>query len=464
MSLRPLHSTACICAAFGLFAISFSACSGNTKNEGGGEDYESALREENAYLSLSRLQWFSRELSAYLEASNSSDRESSEASASRLYAQAIANEEALINGLKEDESLERRRVCAAVLGFTRKAKHATTLLEIASRYHNNDPRQLLRTYALFGIAALGEPIRNMPDPAARAAITDGLAALTVRTDDPAQVRQNAVVAYASAIRVDAGDSLAPLIDAVSNDPSPIVQAAAMLELGLLRDPTAAPVIGEVLRGATERALRIEAAQALQLIDSERSADILLSVLTTERDPLIKAPVLLAYSAQSKSVSAEARTKVVEPYTVDLEKGVREAAVRALGWIGDRSSIRMLVDAASDVEPTVRQRALSALRTLKPEEASEVKLLFPLIDRLEDSDSEVARQAYFLLKEATGENYGRDPTYWAEEFFYKRYPELDPRNSTGTVRPRANQGTPNTNRPGTSRPQQPTQQPMPVPGG
>jgi len=120
------------------------------------------------------------------------------------------------------------------------------------------------------------------------------------------------------------DGLKPLERALATDPAPEVRAMAAQGLGYLGQESSAPILGRALHDDNEE-VRWWAALALVTVPSEAALDD------------------IAHAA-----------------TRDESDRVREAAVRALGWIDDDGVALPLVRATADTSSAVRQAAATEL--------------------------------------------------------------------------------------------------------
>ena len=147
--------------------------------------------------------------------------------------------------------------------------------------------------------------------------------------------------------------------ALADDSDDTVRRAAVLALGELRDPRAAPRLVEALsdpalQAAARESLRKLGPQVLAEMEQAMrrggvSADarkLLVDLAGRFEDPAARRLLLLGLEDESPAVRAE--------------------AAAALGDGGFREALRPLVDRkASDPSPEVRQAAATALRKLQP---------------------------------------------------------------------------------------------------
>ncbi|MGC9317497.1 MAG: HEAT repeat domain-containing protein [Armatimonadota bacterium] len=149
----------------------------------------------------------------------------------------------------------------------------------------------------------------------------------------------------------------PLERALTTDPDPIVRAMAAQGLGYLGQESSAPLLGEALHDDNEE-VRWWAALALITVPAEAAVDDL----------------------------ADAATK-------DPSMRVREAAVRALGWVEDDAVVMPLVAATADEASQVRQAAATELG--RGDRAAGNELALEALLRLFDDPNEDVRWAAVL---------------------------------------------------------------------
>ncbi|MEA3403715.1 MAG: HEAT repeat domain-containing protein [Armatimonadota bacterium] len=133
------------------------------------------------------------------------------------------------------------------------------------------------------------------------------------------------------------DGVKPLERALDTDADPIVRAMAAQGLGYLGQESSAPLLGEALHDDNEE-VRWWAALALVTVPAEAAVEDL----------------------------AEAATK-------DPSMRVREAAVRALGWVEDERVVMPLIRATADDASRVRQAAASELSRVRSDVALQALL-------------------------------------------------------------------------------------------
>jgi len=143
------------------------------------------------------------------------------------------------------------------------------------------------------------------------------------------------------------EGLKPLEKALATDPSPIVRAIAAQGLGYLGQESSAPLLGEALHDENEE-VRWWAALALVTVPAEAALEDLSEAAT--EDPSVR---------------------------------VREAAVRALGWVENDRAVLPLIRATADQWAGVRQAAATELGRFRTGAA-----LQALINLFEDPDEDV----------------------------------------------------------------------------
>nr|WP_301662722.1 HEAT repeat domain-containing protein [Methanoculleus sp. FWC-SCC1] len=145
-----------------------------------------------------------------------------------------------------------------------------------------------------------------------------------------------------------------LIRALKDEDSEIQMAAASV-LGEMRDVAVDPLMDAL--HDDDRYVRMVAARNLGKIGNDRSIEVLVGALHSERDAEVRAVVAEALGYMGKK-------QAIEPLVLalrDRDEAVQMAAARSLGYIGDRRAIRPLIQALNDVDDRVRRVALEALR-------------------------------------------------------------------------------------------------------
>lgn len=238
-------------------------------------------------------------------------------------------------------------------------------------------------------------------------------------------------------REEAG-SVELLIGALS-DKSVKVSNAAVEALGALKDKRATEHLLRLLVHEEEETRQLLLIEALGELKDERAVGRLLSLLR-HRNPLVA------------SKAAESLGKIgnrgVVPVLVEVAKGgtveaVRYSAVFALGDIGDKRAVRVLLPLLKAVSGRLRYAAAYALGSIGDEEAldglmealtdgewgvrwaaargigriSEGRMnrraVSHLIDALLDENEPVRKEALSALKRITGQDFGTDHKRWSE---------------------------------------------------
>lgn len=423
------------CAGLGL-ALLFGACSSSESRYDYNGSFADQQRAEFSYLSDEKVKSFRSELHQYVNAMAAEDALTVSTLASRLSQSALRYSAAIESGLYDSDSAERRQVSAALMGFSGQVAYAPRLIDVIAAPADDEAEEAVRVYASLGLVALGNALKEAPNDNQRAGIMSALGAMTVNTDESWQVRNNAVAAYGQSYNEAYGDSLRPLLDAVQNDPDPNVREMALIELGDARSELAVPEIAQAALGHPDVRTREAAAVALGRIPSQRALTALRSAMATEADLGVRRKLLVAVAGQRDVADAETLVNYVQPYLYDMEPELRVAAVIASEKIGDALAVEGLVQATRDESPRVRLAAVSALSTVTPKEDMYEKMIIPVVDTLNDGDTEVATRAYSFLRSYTGQNYTMDRETWLTNYFYTKHPDRDPVTANlGNPRPR-----------------------------
>jgi HEAT repeat protein len=253
---------------------------------------------------------------------------------------------------------------------------------LSDRKDRNDPAPLLAALAesesakvkLYAIKELA-PLRSKPvvaalvkaledqDAGVRQVAADTLAAqgdpaaapdlLKALKDSSAPVRAAAAKSL-GALKV--REACPALCDRLS-DSSPDVAAAAARALGDLADPAALDPLIKVIGSPTIPAAIYEAAAgALAKIKDPRAAPVLISLLQSPKENVRWTAVDALGGLKAKEAVAPL-TSVAQK---DGNAQIREAAVAALGNIGDATALGPIVEALSDAEKRVADQALRSL--------------------------------------------------------------------------------------------------------
>ncbi len=229
---------------------------------------------------------------------------------------------------------------------------------------------LSRIRAPETLAALGEMLLDEAAPAAfRAALADALG----RTRDPAVVN----------------DLLKAVRDAGDED----LRHSCYRALAMVGSPEAARELLQVVQGA-ENDRRIEAARALAESTSRAVGPQIEEALRTPLDPVIRSYLVTALGRTGGPSSVEVLGKIVLEGTEEV--GLRGAAARSLGQIGDGGASPVLVEALEKAPPgkegqPLRSRFLEALNeTARPEE-------LPRIQRLREAAPEQTPDWFVLTQ-------------------------------------------------------------------
>jgi HEAT repeat protein len=235
--------------------------------------------------------------------------------------------------------------------------------------HCNIPS--VKKRAIKGITVLrGEPVRNAlvnalaeTDASVRQAAADALAvqadpataaALLKAMNDPdSSVR----IACAHALGVLKAKEAAPALTAMLSDTAVEAAVAAANALAELADPAALnALIAIVSASATPAPLYDAAANALAKIQDPRALPILVKLLQSPKENVRWA----AADALGGLRIGDAVKPLADVALKDQNPQIREAALAALSKIGDKSSLKTLVDALTDKEKRVSDQALRSV--------------------------------------------------------------------------------------------------------
>ena len=182
--------------------------------------------------------------------------------------------------------------------------------------------------------------------------------------------------------------------ALLGDPSPAVRATALGALARLQqltfeelDDAAGDVAAEVRRRAATEAARFSAGA-----DNSGDRVALLLRLLADADPLVAETAAWALGESDEPPSTEAIERLSATATTHDDALVREAAVAALGAIGDPRGLPAILTATTD-KPAVRRRAVLALAPFEGEDVATA-----LRRALRDRDWQVRQAAEDLLAE------------------------------------------------------------------
>lgn len=425
---------------FGIVACSNSNKGKETNNPG--ETYADAQANNFTHLPISKIDDFHARLKDYQKATELDNELRRQSIRDDLAQEASRFEDALIAGIAEESSIKRSAVSAAVLGFSGKIERVDLLRRLASEVANEDRTGAVSIYAAFGLTALAPSIRRLPDGTERNKALDQIAKLTLPRIAPLpDVRRNAVVAYSNAISADRDDDLSPVVSAAENDPDLAVREAAVSELGRLGDEVAVPTIQRSLVAGEKIRTRMIAAIALGMIPSPRSLNALSTALPVESAPEVRGKILVAIGSQGSATETLDLRTLLEGYLIETNSEVQTGAMLGLLQLGDKAAAPALVDAAFDLDPVVRLAAIETLIDFNLEGEDAERQIYPIAERLEDGEKDVASAARKLLRTVTGKNLGADPLVWLNDYFFRKYPDLDPAvRSADSVRPRRNQGS------------------------
>ncbi|MDZ4825793.1 MAG: HEAT repeat domain-containing protein [Actinomycetota bacterium] len=181
---------------------------------------------------------------------------------------------------------------------------------------------------------------------------------------------------------------AALSEVVATDPDPAVRAAAMGALARSAPTEAAPA-WLVAAADPDPAVRLRAAEVAPALGAAVPETAALALLA---DPDAWVAEAGAFALGERAPTATAVAVLAAAAVDHADPLVREAAVAALGALGDEAGLPAILHACSD-KPAVRRRAVLALAAFEGE-AVEAKLRAAL----EDRDWQVRQAAEDLLRE------------------------------------------------------------------
>jgi HEAT repeat protein len=167
--------------------------------------------------------------------------------------------------------------------------------------------------------------------------------------------------------------LAVLVD---SDPDARVRSVALGALVHAAPRRRAAAAWRIAASDTDRDVRRRAAELAPALGAAASARLLL-VLLDDREPLVAEAAAFALGERPRP-TARVISRLGRAATTHDDALVREAAVAALGAIGDPSALPMVLAACYD-KPAVRRRAVIALAAFDGE-AVEARLHQALEDR------------------------------------------------------------------------------------
>jgi len=131
------------------------------------------------------------------------------------------------------------------------------------------------------------------------------------------------------------------------------------------------------------------------------------ILLSDPDPDVRgviAKVMVYHHAKGTAAA------LIEALSKDTAESVRMHAAWALGAIGDRKAVDVLISALNDEKTWVRLRAVGALKRLNAKKA-----VRHLVGRLSDSNVLVKDRAYEALRALTKKNLGKKESSWRKVY-------------------------------------------------
>ena len=395
-------------------SVMFMAGCGSSPQLSGADELREQESREYGYLSEEKVRHFKDQLFKLREAMRTENAADQVSLRSNLASQAVRYRAALESGLRDKDSMRRRAIAGAMLGFTGDPRYANDLASVASD-ENEDSS--VRLYAMAGLAELGSLIN---ESGSRERIMPLIRKLLLPTASSAGLRVNAVTAYARAYSAARGDLLAPLTDAAAQDPDNQVRRQALLELGDIGDPSAVPSISSIALNDPSIDIRATAAVALGRIPDPQSLQALASA---HGDPsaTVRMQVVFALGAQ-QAIAPDQVVELVVDSLADFDDSVRRSAAITAGRLGDTRCTVPLLQTLSDRSDNVRLAALGSLsRVVTPERERDA---FPVVGLLNDGDPIISTEAHRTLKRITGRAISASTDEWLK-YYYVKYPELDP---------------------------------------
>lgn len=199
------------------------------------------------------------------------------------------------------------------------------------------------------------------------------------------------------------------------DPSEMVQRAAVFGAQSARDPEAVPLLVDIAMNATDMAAVPAADEALATIGTEQAVDALVSMLTPQQTEDGKArPTDPVRAAAARALARIKPPKAVTALRKALDDSyvpMRIGAMSALVAIGDDDSAPLIAKQLGHETPRVRRYALRSLRQLgNPVVKDQVAKILK-----DDPEAVVRATAVTTLADLAGEeaipileNYAADP--------------------------------------------------------
>ncbi len=212
---------------------------------------------------------------------------------------------------------------------------------------------------------------------------------TPETSWPADPVERAAAAPAARLRRPVADGMpSALADLVAGDADARVRAAALAALARLPDPPAESWLEAA--GDTDPTVRRRAADLAPAFLRREVACALIGLLADREVSVAEAAAWALGEFSDAATEAGAVGRLVEVAGSHGDPLVREAAVAALGSLGDPGGLEAVLAACRD-KPTIRRRAVLALAAFEGEEVDTA-----LRAALEDRDWQTRQAAEDLL--------------------------------------------------------------------
>jgi len=270
----------------------------------------------------------------------------------------------LIAALQDSNYWFRRRRAAETLAQIRES---VPLIEILQH-----PDRHVRRSAVEALAQQGDPRATKP-------------LIDVLEDNDHYVRRKAAEALG---RIGDTQAVQPLIKVLQQDNDWRVRQAAAEAMGYIRHPSVVESLIAALDN-DEWPVRWMAAKALGKIGDDRAVEPLIQALEGDWPAMWTVAEALGQLEQSQE-RPQSVDSLVAALQSDEDRYVQQAAVEALGWIGEPIQ-KPLINVLRKGDEKARQRAIAALGQMR-----DARNLTPLIEALRDKEFYVHQGALEAL--------------------------------------------------------------------